>query len=132
LDELFDTDVDDLPGQVRGGDPADLAEASMAVERSMARRQRIRRIQNLLATPAAGHRERSGAVYEGCIVTIRYQGDTEDERLLLCELDGHADTLDVVTPFSPLGKALLGAHPGEDVRYDAPCGQLALRIVAVE
>jgi transcription elongation factor GreA len=37
----------------------------------------------------------------------------------------------VISPGSPLGRALLGRAPGDVVEYEAPTGKLAVEIVSV-
>lgn len=78
--------------------------------------------------------EGDGTVANGSIVTLRYEGDGEDEteRYLIGSIEERHDDLNVVSPTSPLGEALLGAAVGDVVGYAAPNGELRVEVVAVE
>jgi transcription elongation factor GreA len=95
---------------------------------------RIRRLQHTLSEAvvvdhaAAGS---SGTVATGTVVSIRYEGDDEVERFLVGSIEEHHEGLNVVSPGSPLGQALLGRGPGEVVEYEAPGGTLRVEIVQV-
>jgi transcription elongation factor GreA len=59
-------------------------------------------------------------------VTIRFAGDSDTETFLLgarelLSMDSAVD-LDVYSPTSPLGAALLGKKVGDEVSYEAPNG----------
>ena len=84
---------------------------------------RIRQLEQLLssATVIEGG-DASGAVQVGSVVGIRYEGDDEVERFLLGSLEERREGVEIVSPSSPLGQALLGAKPGDKVSYTAPNG----------
>lgn len=75
-----------------------------------------------------------GLVEAGMKVTIRFQGDKDTETFLLgsrelLSMDSTVD-LDVFSPTSPLGAAILGKSAGDSVSYDAPNGaKLTVEIV---
>ena len=58
----------------------------------------------------------------GSVVTILYDGDDEPERLLLGSIEERSGDVTVVSPGSPLGQALLGAGPGQEVEFETPGG----------
>src|ERR1700709_111720 len=64
----------------------------------------------------------SDQVQAGCIVTITYEGDDDEERYLIGMIEEQRNGLDVMSPTSPLGKALRGAHVNDTVSFDAPSG----------
>lgn len=70
----------------------------------------------------------------GSIVTIVYEGDDDDlaERYLIGHPEEKTDTLDVMSPQSPLGAALIGRGPGDWVEYQAPHGMLKVKVLEVE
>jgi transcription elongation factor GreA len=70
-------------------------------------------------------------VSAGTVVTIRYEGDDETERFFVGSIEERGEGVDVVSPGSPLGKALIGRSKGESVEYEAPGGKLRVEIVAV-
>jgi transcription elongation factor GreA len=96
---------------------------------------RIRQLQATLSKAEivddAGAASPSGAVSAGSIVAIRYEGDEDVERFLVGSIEERHDDLNVVSPGSPLGQALLGKSPGEVVEYQAPGGTLRVEIVKV-
>ena len=70
-------------------------------------------------------------VSAGTVVTIRYEGDEDTERFFVGSIEERGEGVDVVSPGSPLGKALIGRSKGESVEYEAPGGKLRVEIVAV-
>lgn len=111
------------------GDEADQADA---LERTMSRErvdQRIAEIDNLLAraeiaTPA-------GDVVEvGTVVTVRFADGTE-QALRVGDLAESDDETMVLTPNSPLGRALLGCRAGDSASYTAPGGESRVEVVSV-
>ncbi len=74
-----------------------------------------------------------GTVAAGGTVTLRYEGDDEDDvqRFFVGSIEEHHDGMSVVSPSAPLGLALLGHKAGETVEYKAPAGPLRVVIVKV-
>ena len=54
-----------------------------------------------------------------------------ESAVLLGHIEEQHDELDVISPGSPLGEALVGHRPGDVVRYEAPNGPLGVKIVQV-
>ena len=73
----------------------------------------------------------TGVVAPGCIISIRSEGDEDVEQYLLESIE-ERQNLEVISPSSPMGKALVGAKPGETVRYEAPGGTLGVEIVSID
>ena len=68
----------------------------------------------------------------GTMVTIRYEGDTDTETYLLGHLEERSIDVEVLTPGSALGQALLGAPIGSTVTYTAPNGRdMKVEVVTV-
>jgi transcription elongation factor GreA len=73
------------------------------------------------------------SVAHGSVVSIRYEGDDEVEKYLVGSIEERHDDLDVISPVSPLGEALLGSGPGETVSFVAPTGaELRVEVVSVD
>lgn len=72
-----------------------------------------------------------GKVATGAVVGIRYEGDDSVEHFLVGSIEERRDGLEVLSPSSPLGQALLGKSPGDTVEYEAPGGILEVEIVEV-
>jgi transcription elongation factor GreA len=99
-----------------GGDLADRATNVDGHVRLAMLEQRIATIEEELATsqqPSARSADDSVAV--GDVVTLDF-GDGP-ESFLLGSVDQAGDSVDVVTPSSPLGRALQGARLGSTVSY---------------
>ena len=94
---------------------------------------RIRNLQAMLKSAVLVDEAaaRSGAVAVGTVVALRYEGDDDVERFLIGSIEERRDDLEVVSPSSPLGQALLGRAAGETVEYAAPSGPLRVEIVRV-
>ena len=86
---------------------------------------RIVQLQTLLRSAKVGEPPVSdGVAGPGMIVTVRFDGDDEDERFLIGSRE-EAETagVEVYSAASPLGKALTGAREGETVEYETPTGK---------
>src|SRR4051794_1255805 len=93
---------------------------------------RIRQLQAILDHAVIVEATTGGEVTPGSIVTIRYEGDDDTGRYLIGSIEERNDGLDVLSPGSPLGKALIGRAQGHVVEYDTPAGAtLKVEIVAV-
>ncbi|MEK7423490.1 MAG: transcription elongation factor GreA [Actinomycetota bacterium] len=75
-----------------------------------------------------------GTIGPGTIVTLVYEGDDDDaaERYLIGHMEEKTAEIDVMSPHSPLGSALLGHGPGDFVEYQAPHGMLKVKVLEVE
>jgi len=85
---------------------------------------RIRHLQELLRSAKVGEAPANDGLAEpGKILTVRYEGDEEKENFLLATREEGAEgDLEVYSPDSPLGRALLGAKEGETREYELPNG----------
>ena len=68
----------------------------------------------------------------GAVVTIRYEGDDDAERYLIGSIEEKREDVELTSPTSPLGAALLGSKVGDIVEYEVPSGaRLKVEVVAV-
>ena len=95
---------------------------------------RIRQLEAILEHAEIIAAPEPGVVGPGTIVTIVYEGDSDDaaERYLLGHIEERTGDLDVISPTAPLGAALIGARTGDTVSYEAPNGELRVRVIEVE
>jgi transcription elongation factor GreA len=94
---------------------------------------RIRQLVYMLENAEIVNGAGSGEVAHGSVVGIRYEGDDEVERYLIGSIEERHDDLDVISPSSPLGKALIGSAPGDAVTFTAPTGaELTVEVVSVD
>ncbi len=87
---------------------------------------RIRQLQELLRQAQVGVKPADdGVVEQGMVVTISYDGDDDDQEtfLLGSREEGMHGSLQVYSPQSPLGQAILGASRGESREYVLPNGK---------
>jgi transcription elongation factor GreA len=97
---------------------------------------RIRQLQALLkdAEIVDGAEGEEGTVSHGAVVTLRYDGDDEDDvqQFFVGSIEERRGDLPVASPSAPLGQALLGRAEGDTVEYQAPGGTLRVVVVKVE
>ena len=96
---------------------------------------RIRMLERMLktATVVDADQASDGTVAAGTVVTLRYEGDDEDDTtdFFVGSIEERQGDLTVVSPGSPLGAALLGHVVGDAVEYAAPGGTLKVQIVNI-
>ena len=88
---------------------------------------RIRHLQEILRTAQVGVSPADNGVVEpGMVVTIAYDGDDDDREtfLLGSREEGVHGSMQVYSPQSPLGQAILGASRGESREYILPNGRV--------
>ena len=88
---------------------------------------RIRHLQEILRSAQVGVPPADDGVVEpGMVVTIAYDGDDNDREtfLLGSREEGVHGSLQVYSPQSPLGQAILGASRGESREYILPNGRV--------
>ena len=116
---------------VGDGDMADRATNVNGHVRLAMLEERIATVeQELAAFRETSTRSAGNGVTVGDMLTLDL-GDGP-ETFLLGSVDEATDSFDVITPNSPLGKALLGARVGSSVSYRTrPGRKLSARIIAV-
>ncbi len=96
---------------------------------------RIRQLQALLKTAevVSDSGGEASTVDHGVVVTLRYEGDDEDDtqEFFVGSIEERRGDMPVVSPSAPLGQALIGRSAGETVEYKAPGGTLRVEIVRV-
>jgi transcription elongation factor GreA len=94
---------------------------------------RIRQLDSILSNCEIVEGTAEGIVAPGTIVTLIYDGDDESdaETYLVGHIEERPDAMEIVSPGSPLGEALMGHGAGDAVRYKAPNGMLGVKILKV-
>ncbi len=114
------------------GDLSENADYDAAKDDQGRMEARIRHLEALLADAVIVDDEGPDShVAVGSIVAIRYEGDDEVERYLIGSIEERHDDLEVISPTSPLGAALMGAAPGDTVKFEAPSGVLSVEVVSI-
>src|SRR5690606_33412738 len=107
-------------GEVVGRDNDD----DHAITERRERDQRIRKLQQMLQDPIVGQEPPDDGIAEpGMVVTVSF-GDDDEETFLLAEREQAAyPDVEICSPDSPLGKALVGAAEGDQRQYSLPDGR---------
>ena len=94
---------------------------------------RIRQLEAMLKDVEIvdGTAGEEGEVATGAVVSLRYDGDDEVEQYLIGSIEERREGIEVISPNSPLGQALIGRKKGEIVSYEAPRGAQKVEIVDV-
>jgi transcription elongation factor GreA len=92
---------------------------------------RIRQLEAMLDDVEVLHGGPSDEVVAGVKVSLRHMDSDEVERYLIGSIEERDSGAQVISPGSPLGKALMGKKAGEAVTYEAPSGTLKVEIVSV-
>jgi transcription elongation factor GreA len=96
---------------------------------------RIRYLQEFLRTAQVGEAVVADTVGAGMVVTIYFDDDNDDTEVFLLGSREIAATTDltVYSPESAVGKAIMGAKPGDTVSYTAPSGaEIKVTVVKFE
>lgn len=96
---------------------------------------RIRQLQELLRTAQVGTSPADDGIAEpGMVLKLRYDGDDDVETVLLgSREEGSRADLEVISPNSPLGAALLGARVGDTREYALPDGgRMKVSLISAE
>ncbi len=115
------------------GDIRENAEYDAAKNEQALMEARIRTVERMLRDPdIVGAPVASGVVAAGMLVTVRpLEDDPEDETYLLAEsAEERYPGTRTITTTSPLGSALIGARPEDEVSYDAPGGTFRYLVVS--
>ena len=112
------------------GDLRENAEYDAAKNEQGLMEARIRKLTHLLDNSEVREVENSGLVEVGTVVTVI--DDDEDEfEFFVAPAENKVAGMILASPQSPLGDALIGAAPGDEVSYEAPGGTFTYRIAAV-
>jgi transcription elongation factor GreA len=92
---------------------------------------RIRQLEDMLRRAEVGETPvDDGTVAPGMKVTYRFVGDDDTETFLLGAREIEDDSIEVFSPQSPLGSAILGAKVGETVTYTVNSRSFEVEVVA--
>jgi transcription elongation GreA/GreB family factor len=103
--------------------PDDFMDNGESIAKHAARQIRIRQIEDLLRNAVVDEDPPDDGIAEpGMVLTVRYDDTGETEMFLLGVRGAEDAGIDVYTLQSPLGRAIVGAHPGEQRTYSVPSG----------
>jgi transcription elongation factor GreA len=113
------------------GDLSENGEYHAAKEEQGKMDARMKQIRALLDDVEIVDSVDTSKVSAGAVVTIRYDGDTDTETYLLGTIEERREGIDVMSPTSPMGTALLGHRVGDKVQYQAPGGKITVEVIAI-
>jgi transcription elongation factor GreA len=88
---------------------------------------RIRLLTHLIENSHVEEVKDSGAVTVGTVATV-VDDDGDEMEFFVAPAENKLPGMLLASPDSPLGAALLGAKPGDNVTYEAPGGTFTYRI----
>ncbi|MEA2509411.1 MAG: transcription elongation factor GreA [Actinomycetota bacterium] len=124
--------IDDIATARAHGDLSENAEYHAAKDQQGLQEARVRQIREMLENVEIIHAKDDGVIKPGKLVTLRYAEDEEPETYLLGLREERGGDHDILTPDSPIGRALVGHLVGETLIAKVPAGDLRIEIVAVE
>jgi transcription elongation factor GreA len=123
--------INDIAVARAHGDLSENAEYHAAKDEQGQKEAEIRKIRQMIENAEIVSGDDSGVIKPGQLVTIRHTGDDEAETYLLGLREEKGGDYDVLTPDSPLGKALIGRSPGETVVANVPAGEIKVEVLEV-
>jgi transcription elongation factor GreA len=91
---------------------------------------RIRQLQHLIDDAHVTEVDDSGAVTVGTVATV-IDDDGDEMDFFVAPAENKVPGMILASPDSPLGSALLGARPGDEVTYKAPGGTFTYTVKSV-
>ncbi len=91
---------------------------------------RIRQLEALLNNAEVREVEHTDEVVIGSLVTV-VDADGDEMEYFVAPTENKVAGVLLASPSGPLGRALLGARPGDDVTYQAPGGSFTLEVKSV-
>ncbi|MEO6627851.1 MAG: transcription elongation factor GreA [Aquihabitans sp.] len=114
------------------GDLSENGDYHAAKEEQGKMQGRILHLANLIENAEIVDHANASVIQAGVVVGIRYEGDEAVERYLLGSIEERVDGIEVMSPGSALGKALLGHRAGDTISYQTPAGAtLSVEVVSV-
>jgi transcription elongation factor GreA len=114
------------------GDLSENGDYHAAKEEQGKMQGRINHLANLIENAVIVEVGGADEVQAGVVVSLRYEGDDDVERYLLGSIEERIEGVEVMSPGSALGEALVGHKAGDTVEYETPTGaRLKVEVVAV-
>lgn len=117
---------------IKQGDLSENADYIAAKEDQAFLEGRIRTIENMLRHVEIIEEQTGGSVRIGSRITVAEVGFDDPETFSLVGAAEANPMNGKISNESPLGKALLGKHIGDEVEIDAPAGKMRFKIVAID
>jgi transcription elongation factor GreA len=115
---------------LRDGAPAEDVEIMLAIEEHQRIRNRITEIEHLLAHASAGSAKSDGSIALGSRVVVRDGAGKDHQFVLVSPLEA-GTARGFISTASPVGVALLGRRPGDEIQVETPAGSRTFTVLAV-
>lgn len=113
------------------GDLSENAEYHAAREEQAHNEAKIKELRYKIENAEIVETFDDGVVQLGMLVVIKHEGEDETETYYVGSREEKGE-YDVLTPDSPIGKALIGHSQGETVTASVPAGDIKIEIVEVK
>jgi transcription elongation factor GreA len=124
-------ELEDRIGEARShGDLRENADYDAAKHDQGLMEARIRKLEHLIHSAEVRDVEDTGKVEIGSVVTV-IDSDGDEMEYFVAPQENKIAGMFLASPSSPLGGALLGRSVGDDVTYDAPAGEMTVKVTAV-
>jgi transcription elongation factor GreA len=109
------------------GDLRENAEYHAAKDEQGMQEARIRQIKHILDNAVIREAEDDGTVSIGTVATV-LDADGDEMEVFVANQENKVRGLVLASPESPLGAALIGSKPGDEVSYEAPGGTFTVTV----
>jgi len=93
---------------------------------------RIRQLASMIENAEIVEAGDGELVEPGSVVELRYEHDEDTELYFFGSVEERGLEHDIISPKSPLGQALVGKKPGDEVIFDSPTGaSLTVEVVSI-
>lgn len=113
------------------GDISENADYDAAKNEQGHNEARVRHLEQILRHAIVVEGASGDTVEPGVVVEIRIEDDDATETYLYGSIEERHDDFDVLTPASPLGQAIAGKAPGDQVSYEGPRRPIRVEVVSV-
>jgi transcription elongation factor GreA len=113
------------------GDLSENGEYHSAKEEQGKMDARMRQIRGILEEAEIVAAVDTSAVSTGAIVKIRWQGDTDTETYLIGSIEERREGVDIMSPDSPMGRALMGKKAGDAAEYQVNGRTMRVEVVSI-
>lgn len=113
------------------GDLSENGEYHAAKEEQGKMDARMRQIRGILDEAEIVEAVDTSVVSTGATVSIRWQGETDTETYLLGSIEERRDGMDIMSPDSPMGRALMGKKVGALAEYQVNGRTMRVEIVSI-
>ena len=94
---------------------------------------RIRQLAGMIENAEIVEAGSGDVVEPGATVELRYAGDDDTELYFYGSVEERGIEHDIISPQSPLGRALVGKKRGDKVDFESPTGaQLTVEVVSIQ